>query len=497
MLGGAGMSEATYIESLCARLAGSPDAVVLRHDGADVTAAALLARIHRLARALAALGIGPGRLVAMFAPTVPDALALRYAAHLLGAATVYLSAPPSAAARAALVAQMAPDLLVAFPQTAGLLPPDIAAPLASLGAVPGIATRLDVLAEAQPAGPLPCAARPEYLAVIVSSGGTTGVPKGSWRDFRRYTAMVSRPSPPDRRQLLNGRLPYLSQVLADMTLLGGGCLVLQPGFDPAATLAAIEADGITDLFLVEPQLFTLMDHPDLGRHDLSSLRALVHIGASAPPVLRRRARERLGPRIAHVYGASEMGLVSVLPPGSDDTASAGTVLPGVDIRFRLPGGDLAPPGEPGGIEVRSPAMSRGYRNRPAEEAAAFHDGWYRTGDLGRLDADGRLHVLGRTADIAFAGGVMASPTLMEDCLCALICVRYAVVVVAPGQARRVAACEPWAGGTVDEAACAAAIAARFGAAIAATLTVMPLDRMPLTEQGKPDRSAILRQVGLS
>ena len=183
--------------------------------------------------------------------------------------------------------------------------------------------------------------------MIISSGGTTGVPKGSCRSFAAYGAMVVNPSPADRRQLVNGKLAYLSQVLVDTTLLGGGTVVLRDFFDADDTLAAIEDERITDLFLVEPQLFELMDHPDVDSTDLSSLRAVVHIGASAPPTLRRRARERLGPVVAHTYGASEIGIVSALSPAEHDPAHperftcAGRIHPGVDVRFRRPDGTLA------------------------------------------------------------------------------------------------------------------------------------------------------------
>ena len=123
----------------------------------------------------------------------------------------------------------------------------------------------------------------------------------------------------------------------------------------------------------------------------------MHIGAAAPPTLRRRARERLGPVVAHTYGASEIGIVSALSPAEHDPAHperftcAGRIHPGVDVRFRRPDATLAEDGEAGSIEVRSPAMAAGYRNRPVEQAAAFRDGWYRTGDLGRLDDEGYLH----------------------------------------------------------------------------------------------------------
>src|SRR5690349_116232 len=350
-----------YIEGLVDALDGAGARPVLRHEGRDVTGAALLTEVHRYARALDGLGIGRGDLVALLAPNTPEALAVRYGAHLIGAAAVYLSVPPDPERRARMIAQFAPALVVVFPETAALLPEAVTAPVVAVGPVPGVATRLDALAAAEPDTPLPSRARPEDLAVVIPSGGTTGVPKGSRRTFASYTAAVACPPAPERRQLANGKLAYLTQILVDQTLLGGGPVVLQEEFDPGATLAAVERERITHLFLVEPQLFALMDDPRVPDHDLTSLRAVTHIGAAAAPVLRRRARERLGPVVAHTYGASEMGIVSALSPAEHDRPTrfrcAGRIVPGVDVRFRRADGGLDP--RSGLIEVRSPAMAQG------------------------------------------------------------------------------------------------------------------------------------------
>ena len=491
---------ATYIDFLTRRLRASGGAPVLTFRGRAIGADAFLTTIHRYARALAARGVERSSVVALLAPNAPDAIAVRYAANLLGAATCYLSAPPSEAARAALIRQIAPSLLVVLPDTLRLLPAGIDLPTMAVGDCGPSFARLDAAAAGQSGEPLECRARPDDLAVIVSSGGSTGVPKGSCRDFARYTCMAAAPSPPDRRQLVNGHLAYLSEVLVDMTLIGGGTVVLRDEVDAADTLAQIQAERITDLFLVEPQLFELMDHPAVPRTDLSSLRTLVHVGASAPPVLRRRARLRLGPVIAHTYGASEEGLVSLLAPAEQDPArpdsftSAGRLLPGVQVRLRKPDGGLAAVGEPGVIEVRSPAMAQGYRNQPDRTAQAFRDGWFHSGDLGRLDRDGHLHILGRDVDIARDGDRLITPTALEDTLCGLPSVRYAVVVVDPERSQRVAAVEPWPGATIDVDACTQAIAVAHGTEAARTMRFVCPDRVPRTEQGKPDREEIRRLV---
>jgi fatty-acyl-CoA synthase len=484
-----------YIEGMVVALREAGDQPVLRWDGAGITGRELLAATFRYARALESLGIARGDLVAMYAPNRPEALALRYATHLLGAASVYLSAPPDTGIRAQMLSDFRPRLTVVFPETAQLLPPTTA-PCGAIGPVEDVPLDLGELASGQDPAPMASRARPGDLAVVVSSGGTTGVPKGSMRDFTAYTNMVAVPSLRTRRQLANGKLAYLTQALVDTTLLGGGTVILQDRFQPAATLAAIESERVTHLFLVEPQLFDLMDHPDVTRRDLSSLSALTHIGASAAPVLRMRARERLGPVIAHNYGASEIGLVSALSPREHDLAHpgrftcAGRILPDVQVRFRSPDG--TPSESAGAIEVRTPAMASGYLRRPVEQATNFTDGWYRTGDLGELDEEGYLHIHGRVADCAEKDGRLISPTALQDLLCRRPDVCHAAIVLDPDTGTRVAAVRPWPGQTADTAGCLDTVRTAFGPPAASTVMILRVDRIPLTEQGKPDGPEIRR-----
>jgi fatty-acyl-CoA synthase len=218
--------------------------------------------------------------------------------------------------------------------------------------------------------------------------------------------------------------------------------------------------------------------------------------------LRRRERsgcERasgFGPIVGHVYGASEMGLVSVLAPADHGVSrptlftSAGRVLPGVGIRLRRAGGRLADAGEAGIIEVHSPAMASGYRNNPDLTAQHFRDGWYITGDLGRFDQDAHLHILGRAADIQDVNGVLVGPTDIEDTLCQLPVIRNAVVVRNLEAQLTIAAVIAWPGMSVAAKECRQAVSARFGNAVAKSLVVLAVDSIPLTEQGKPDRTAI-------
>ena len=122
----------------------------------------------------------------------------------------------------------------------------------------------------------------------------------------------------------------------------------------------------------------------------------------------------------------------------------------------------------------------------------FIDGWYRTGDLGDLDEDNYLHIHGRVVDCAEIDGRLVTPIALQDLLCRRLDVRYAVIVLDPDTATRIAAVLSWPGLAVDTAGCLDTITGAFGPSVASTVVVLPLDRIPLTEQGKPNRPEIRR-----
>lgn len=486
----------SYVDALLDQLHKQSDRAVLRYLDRDVTGGALRSAIFRHARALAAQGIGRGAVVALLAPNCPDALAIRYAANLVGAAAIYVPAPGNANQRSAVLARLQPTLLVVFRETAHLIPYTFDGRVSFVALGPA-SSRLDELARVQSDLPLRGQMRPDDLAVLVSSGGTTGVPKCSRRSLATYSAMVIAAGSEDRRQLINGPLAYLSQVLVDTTLIGGGTVVLKDRYDPAETLATIESEQITDVFLVEPQLFETMNHPDVGWRNLSSLRAIAHVGGSAPAVLRQRAAARLGSVLTHLYGSSETGLVSVLPPSTYEVPAmltcAGQIRPGVAVRMRRADGMLARAGQCGNIEVSSAAVAEGYYHQPLQEAQKFHDGWCLTGDAGFIDEAGNLHVVGRAADVAEINGVVIGPTRIEDVLCRLPDVRYAVALAANDDAGKYGwnvLVQPWVAGQPNIERCMRRLEAAFGQRVANRIRIVVVDRVPLTEQGKADRIAI-------
>jgi fatty-acyl-CoA synthase len=488
----------SWVDRMLEGFRADPDRVVVRDASRGLPAGEFAATIDRYAWALAARGLGAGDRVALLATESPEALAVRYAVALVGAASVFTPDTGRPEQLVRFLKQIRPGLLVVFPETA----PDAQAAAArilsdetvSVGPVDGLADLADEAA-AQGETPFVGRARPGDLAVLIASGGTTGGSKASMRSFDAYAALLGDVREEDRKLLTCSAFAYVSQVLVAQTLLGGGSVTLRDRFDPAELLRVIEAEGITQLSLVEPLLAEFADHPDLPTRDLSTLRRVSHIGAVAPASFRRRLLARLGPILVNTYGASEAGMVSVLtaPDYSLDhpelLSTAGRPRPGVHLRLVAGDGTVLPDGEQGVIEVRLPGMSSGYFGRPGDPA--FHDGWYRTGDLGFRDADGYLHVRGRAADARDVDGVTVLPLDLEEAACDHPDVVYAVALPAePGPDGSFGVLALRARGSSVGAADVRAYLERQVEPPAAVGDVVLVDHLPVTEQGKPDRSII-------
>jgi fatty-acyl-CoA synthase len=463
--------------SVLARAAASPEADLLSDRARTVTGAELRDLVRRLAGGLAARGVGHGDVIAILPTTSVEAVAVRYAAALIGAATAYC--PPDSPERAAAFAhEVGATVAVVLPETryaARLLREHLT-----------VLTLGDLL-RSMPA-PLPAQGDPHALGWLVSSGGTTGQARASRRSFAEWARCVSGPVDTGRRQLVCTSLVHVGQVLVDQTLLGGGAVVLRDqgtsgDIDAAEVLQTIEAERITHLCLVEPQLAQLVDHPDLTRRNLRSLVAVSHIGADAAPSLRRRLLRRLEHAglehvLAHTYGASELGVVSMLS-GSDYSSdrpgllgSTGRPLPGVHVTIERGDGTRADAGEAGRIVVSSPATAAGVRS---------------SGDIGFVDADGYLSVRGRAGDARGSHHDPVFPVDVQDALCAHPGVRYAVAL--PTETGFDAFVVPMTEHRWSTSDLLTFVLRQYGERLLPENVVVG-PTLPLTEQGKPDRVAI-------
>ncbi len=471
--------------------------VLVTDDHGTVTGFSFTSQVRRLAWTLADLGYGPGQTVGIAAGVTIRALALRYAAGLVGCTTVFCPEAPELFGP--FVMMVRPDLLVVGPELVGAVPSGFRGRVGGRRS-PGLLD-LGELASLRPASGFADRSQPGDVAVLVSSGGTSGRPKASRRSFAAYLGLVAGPANPARRQLVCTPLTYVAQVLTDQTLIGGGRVVLQPRFDPEAVLRAVETQRITHVGLVEPLVADLVAHPDLARRDLRSLVAVTHIGATAPAPLRRRWLDVLGPVLVNPYGSSECGIATALTApeyGSTDDArlaSAGRALPGAELRIERADGSAAEAGETGRIVVRTTGAADGYVGEDAPTGAFRADGWFLSGDLGSLDRDGYLTVRGRAADQLVVDGRRLLPIDLETALYAHPQVRYAaavplwadrehafgaVVTLAPGTRLRADELLDWV--------------ARHDPDLASS-TVRVLDAVPVTPQGKPDRIRVAGLLG--
>lgn len=476
----------SHVELILDQATTRPDRVLISDATRRVTGAEFARGVRNAAQQLITRGITPGSVVALAAPICLEAVLVRYAAGLLGCATVVCpnAGDPERLRRFLSAAEA--DVLICFPAS-----PAAAHGIHGTGFVSRtlVITNVSLNAEPRRATAELGAVDPDRLAVLITSGGTTGDSKAGCRTFAEWRRSVDVGRCPTRRQLICTPLANIAQLLVDQTLLGGGTVVLRDRFDAAQVLRAIETESITHLCLVEPELVELADHPSLAARDLSSLVAISHIGADAAPSLRRRLLARLGPCLAHPYGASEAGLISVLGPDEyrlDAGAvlgSAGRILPGVEVRIE--GSGDAAGARSGRIVVRSTGVASGYAG--GRDSSAFRPGgWYDTGDCGYLDADGHLHVRGRAKDERLIDGVSVFPVDVQDALCGLPDVTYAVAIPTTD-----------ARGGFDVAVLrrptSTTTAQSLHRQVPAGLGLNRLaviDRMPVTEQGKPDRRAL-------
>ena len=206
----------------------------------------------------------------------------------------------------------------------------------------------------------------------------------------------------------------------------GATTVLLPTerFDPAEVWRLVAEHRITNMFTVPTIIKLLVEHSSVDAHDHSSLRHVVYAGAPMYRADQKRALAKLGPVLVQYFGLSEVtGCITVLPPAlhvMDDGAEArvgtcGVARIGVDIQVQDPEtGAALLPGATGEICVCGLAVFAGYHDNPAANAKAFRDGWFRTGDLGHLDAEGFLFITGRASDMYISGGSNVYPREIEE-----------------------------------------------------------------------------------
>ena len=267
------------------------------------------------------------------------------------------------------------------------------------------------------------------LAGLFYTGGTTGQSKGVMLTHRNLVAnawniQFAQPMTGDDRSLIMAPMFHAAgSVSVLQSIFLGATQVIMPAFEPGTMLDLVENERITQTLGVPTMVAATVEEQLTRPRDVSSLQMYAHGGSPiALEVVRRGAEAFPGTEFVHVYGATETspivsGLRHELEVIDDERGrSAGHPVLGCRIVIRTADGTPAPIGDVGEVTVRGANVMAGYWNKPEQTAAALRDGWYWTGDVGRVDDGGHLYLLDRSKDMIISGGENIYCTEVEDAL---------------------------------------------------------------------------------
>lgn len=504
--------------------------IFLVHESEWVSFEAFARATIRLADHMKALGMKPGNRIAIAMRNVPEWPVAFYAGQLAGVIVTPLNAWWTGAELEYGLADSGASLLVAdaerwdrvVPHRAAL--PALAHVLVSRGgdhsleAVIGTPDSWASLPDLPTPTPF---LGPEDDATIFYTSGTTGRPKGALGTHRNICANilssgfsgarsylrrgemppVPDPSGPQKATLLS--VPFFHatgcHAILNPSLVAGAKLVMQKRFDAGEALKLIEAERITSAGGVPTIAWQILTHPDRDKHDLSSLETISYGGApSAPELVRQIGAAGAAP--GNGWGMTETSATFSHHMAEDylhRPDSCGPPVAVCDAQVRGPDGEVLPPDTVGELYGFGPNIVKGYWNKPEATAETFPDGWVRTGDLARIDAEGFITIVDRAKDMLIRGGENIYCVEVEGVLCEHPAVMDAALV---GKPHVVLGEEPVAfvstrlGMTVDEAELQAFVAerlARFKVPVAVYVRHQPL---PRNANGKILKSDLKKDV---
>jgi O-succinylbenzoic acid--CoA ligase len=403
---------------LATRAAVAPDAPAVTCGGETWSFARLLERAHAAARALGALGVRAGDVVAALEPNGLPFAALAHATQICGAALLPLNLRLTARELAFQLGDARPRVLL---HGGGELAALAEAATRDLPELRRAGLPLD--SESLGGAPLREDLDLSETCAVVYTSGTTGAPKGAElsHDAFLWSAVGSAfhlGNAPGDRWLACLPLQHVGGLaILYRSVLTGAAVTIHERFDPARVAAELDSGGVTLVSLVAAMLERVLDARG-ERPAPPALRCVLLGGGPAPSHLLRRARA-LGFPIATTYGLTEAASqVTTLPlaRARADAESAGVPLFCTEVRVESLDGEPLPAGQPGEIAVRGPTVMKGYLRRPEETARALRGGWLHTGDVGLFDPAGELRVLDRRSDLIVSGGENVYPAEVEAAL---------------------------------------------------------------------------------
>lgn len=414
------------VDAFVANALADPSAVAVRGprraERVELTRAGLVTAIARAAERFSAAGLGAGDRVVLIAPTCPEFLAEFFGAQALGIAVVAVNPLSTQRELDFFITDSGARLVLAHPAVAE----------AGQAAAAATGTRFDTI-ELLTGGPEPVIDPADFaplpresgdLAALLYTSGTTGKPKGAMITVGNLLAVaevgrqISGMGPEDR----SGTALPLFHVfglasVATVSLTSGVPLTLLPRFDARELYDTIIDDRLTVVAGV-PTMWNAILRVESDRVP-TTLRLALSGGASIAVELMRQFETRFEAQIAEGYGLTETSAFGTFNPwdGRIVPGSVGVPVPQLEVRVVGPDGADCAVDEVGEVCLRGTMVMAGYWNNPEATAAAFDaEGFFRTGDLGRLDADGYLYIVDRIKDLIIHGGYNVYPREVEEVL---------------------------------------------------------------------------------
>jgi fatty-acyl-CoA synthase len=392
--------------------------------------------------------VGEGDGVALFIVNSPEALLLKLAVHFLGGRLVFVPPEPGNPELGAFIARADVKMLIFDPvlgERAARMAEDArVAGVFSLGPCDGVPDFLAQVGEQTDWAPQH-AADGAAVGTLMYTGGTTGRPKLVTHRAGFYQSMIARgatqaPKASDPRVLICTLITHMSGHFNSlMRLASGVAVVLMDDFDAGGALRVLAEQKITEVILVPPMLYQILDHPDWPPGGFPDIETIRYLGAPTAPSRLRQAIGRFGPVMHQVYATTEHGVITQLLPGQHDLSrphllrSCGKPTPSVQVELRSSDGPVTEVGQVGEVWARSPMVTEGYWRDAEATRDLLVDGWAHTGDLAYRDEEGFLYLVDRARDVIVTGPTADNvySRLLDDFLATLPGISQAAAVGVP------------------------------------------------------------------
>lgn len=434
----------TYVLERAAALGDKP-ALIDGPTGRVLTYGQLDTQARSLAGGLIARGFGPGHVLAIMSPNIPEYAVIFHGVAMTGGTVTTVNPTYTAAEVHHQLTDAGAELLVTIPmflETAKEAATD--SPVTEIfllgEASDGASSVLDLFGAPVDAA-YPSA--PNDLVALPYSSGTTGLSKGVMLSHRNLVSNIA--------QVLSGItiteddvamavLPFFHiygmQVLMNTCLRAGATIITMPRFDLEQFLQLHQQYGVTRSFVAPPIVVALAKHPIVDNYDLSHVSQVFSGAAPLSAELAEEASTRLGCEVVQGYGMTEASPVTQLTPiGQFKPGSVGVTVGGTEVQIIEPdSGESLGIDSDGEVWIRGPQVMLGYLNNPSATAATVdEDGWLHTGDIGHLDSDGHLFIVDRLKELIKYNGFQVPPAELEALLLTHPSVADAAVVGLPDE----------------------------------------------------------------